>query len=72
MRGYLAQPAQATGRLPTVLVIHENRGLNPHIEDIARRLDQLKGDAACNAGNVFGPGELEQRSEQLRQMGLEP
>jgi carboxymethylenebutenolidase len=38
MRGYLAQPAKATGKLPGVLVIHENRGLNPHIEDIARRL----------------------------------
>jgi carboxymethylenebutenolidase len=38
MRGYLAQPAKAAGRLPAVLVIHENRGLNPHIEDIARRL----------------------------------
>lgn len=38
MRGYLAQPARATGKLPAVLVIHENRGLNPHIEDIARRL----------------------------------
>ena len=38
MRGYLAMPANATGKLPGVLVIHENRGLNPHIEDIARRL----------------------------------
>ena len=38
MRGYLAQPAKAPGKLPAVLVIHENRGLNPHIEDIARRL----------------------------------
>ena len=38
LRGYLAQPAQAEGKLPTVLVVHENRGLNPHIEDIARRL----------------------------------
>ena len=38
MRGYLAAPAKATGKLPGVLVIHENRGLNPHIEDIARRL----------------------------------
>src|SRR4026207_2405703 len=37
MRGYLAQPAKAAGKLPAVLVIHENRGLNPHIEDIARR-----------------------------------
>lgn len=37
-RGYLVQPANAKGKLPTVLVVHENRGLNPHIEDIARRL----------------------------------
>ena len=37
MRGYLAQPAKAAGKLPAVLVIHENRGLNPHIEDVARR-----------------------------------
>jgi len=38
MRGYLAQPATPSGKLPAVLVIHENRGLNPHIEDVARRL----------------------------------
>lgn len=38
LRGYLAKPAYAKGKLPTVLVVHENRGLNPHIEDIARRL----------------------------------
>jgi carboxymethylenebutenolidase len=39
MRGYLARPASAgTAPLPAVLVIHENRGLNPHIEDITRRL----------------------------------
>ena len=37
-RGYLARPAKASGPLPVVLVVHENRGLNPHIEDIARRL----------------------------------
>ncbi len=37
-RGYLARPANATGKLPGILVIHENRGLNPHIEDVARRL----------------------------------
>ncbi|MBA2260139.1 MAG: dienelactone hydrolase family protein [Acidobacteria bacterium] len=36
--GYLVRPANATGKLPSVLVVHENRGLNPHIEDIARRL----------------------------------
>ena len=38
VRAYLARPAQASGALPVVLVAHENRGLNPHIEDIARRL----------------------------------
>jgi len=37
-RGYFVKPANASGPLPAVLVIHENRGLNPHIEDIARRL----------------------------------
>lgn len=36
--GLLAKPANAVGKLPCVLVAHENRGLNPHIEDIARRL----------------------------------
>jgi carboxymethylenebutenolidase len=39
MKGYLARPADAKSKkLPGILVIHENRGLNPHIEDIARRL----------------------------------
>ena len=39
MKGYLARPANAQGKkLPGILVIHENRGLNPHIEDITRRL----------------------------------
>jgi carboxymethylenebutenolidase len=38
IKGYLVRPANATGKLPAVLVVHENRGLNPHIEDIARRL----------------------------------
>jgi carboxymethylenebutenolidase len=38
MRGYLALPAKAQGKLPGILVVHENRGLNPHIEDIARRI----------------------------------
>ena len=36
--GYLVRPANASGKLPGILVVHENRGLNPHIEDIARRL----------------------------------
>jgi carboxymethylenebutenolidase len=37
-RGYFVVPAGATGKRPAILVIHENRGLNPHIEDIARRI----------------------------------
>jgi carboxymethylenebutenolidase len=36
-RGYFVRPERATGKLPGILVIHENRGLNPHIEDVARR-----------------------------------
>ncbi len=38
LRAYLAEPASDSKKLATVLVVHENRGLNPHIEDIARRL----------------------------------
>jgi carboxymethylenebutenolidase len=38
VRGYMAVPANAKGKLAAILVVHENRGLNPHIEDIARRL----------------------------------
>ena len=39
IKGLLARPASAgSNKLPAILVIHENRGLNPHIEDIARRL----------------------------------
>lgn len=38
MRGYFAKPANTSGKLPGILVIHENRGLNPHIEDVTRRL----------------------------------
>lgn len=38
VRGLMARPRAATGRLPAVLVVHENRGLNPYIEDVVRRL----------------------------------
>jgi carboxymethylenebutenolidase len=51
MRGYLAQPASAPGQLPAVLVIHENRGLNPYIEDVTRRL-------AVAGFLAFGPDAL--------------
>jgi len=38
VRGYMVRPANAQGKLPAVVVVHENRGLNPYIEDVARRL----------------------------------
>ncbi|MCB1232363.1 MAG: dienelactone hydrolase family protein, partial [Verrucomicrobiae bacterium] len=38
IKGLLAKPAKAEGKLPSVLVVHENRGLNPYVEDVARRL----------------------------------
>jgi len=38
IKGYLVRPAKASGKLPAIVVIHENRGLNPHIEDITRRI----------------------------------
>ena len=39
IKGYLARPSKAgSNKLPSILVVHENRGLNPHIEDVARRL----------------------------------
>src|SRR5262249_14633122 len=38
VKGYFVRPAGASAKLPAVLVVHENRGLNPYIEDVARRL----------------------------------
>jgi carboxymethylenebutenolidase len=38
VRGYLVRPSKAEGKLPALLVIHENRGQNPYIEDVARRV----------------------------------
>jgi len=66
MRGYLARPAKAAGRLPGVLVVHENRGLNPHIEDIARRLAldnfiAFAPDALTPLGGYPASGEDEAR-----------
>jgi carboxymethylenebutenolidase len=55
VRGYLAMPANAKGKLPAVLVVHENRGLNPHIEDIARRL-ALEGFVAYAPDALFPLG----------------
>jgi carboxymethylenebutenolidase len=65
-RGYLVVPAKAAGKLPGVLVIHENRGLNPHIEDIARRLAldnfvAFAPDALTPVGGYPAGGEDEAR-----------
>lgn len=54
-RGYLVRPARAEGPLPLLLVIHENRGLNPHIEDVARRL-ALEGFIAFAPDALFPLG----------------
>ncbi len=69
MRGYLVRPAKATGKLPAVLVIHENRGLNPHIEDVARRiaLDEYMAfapDALFPAGGY--PGDEDKARELFK------
>jgi carboxymethylenebutenolidase len=67
MRGYLVRPANAAGKLPGILVIHENRGLNPHIEDIARRLAldnfvTFAPDALTPLGGYPAGGEDEARA----------
>ena len=59
VRGYLARPARAPGKLPAVVVVHENRGLNPYIEDVARRLAvagfmALAPDALTSLGGYPG------------------
>ena len=72
MRGYFAQPAKPSGKLPAVLVIHENRGLNPHIEDIARRLAvdnfvAFAPDALFPLGGY--PGDEDKAREQFGKLG---
>jgi len=66
-RGYLVRPANATGPLPGIVVIHENRGLNPHIEDVARRLAlenfvTFAPDALAPLGGYPAGGEDEARA----------
>ncbi len=50
IRGYRARPAGASGKLSGVVVVHENRGLNPYIEDVARRLAVAGFDALAPDG----------------------
>jgi carboxymethylenebutenolidase len=70
MRGYFAHPANA-GKLPGVVVIHENRGLNPYIEDVARRLAvanfvALAPDALTPLGGY--PGNEEKAAQLFGQL----
>jgi carboxymethylenebutenolidase len=66
-RGYLVQPAKAPGKLPAILVIHENRGLNPHIEDIARRL-ALDNFLAFAPDALFPLGGYPGNEEKAREL----
>jgi len=71
MRGYLARPAGASGKVPGVLVIHENRGLNPYIEDVARRLAvadfiAFAPDALAPLGGY--PGDQEKAAQLFAQL----
>jgi carboxymethylenebutenolidase len=71
IRGYFARPAKASGKLPGVVVIHENRGLNPYIEDVARRLAVLNfvaiaPDALTPAGGY--PGDEDKAREMFAKL----
>ena len=71
IRGYLVRPANAHGKLPGVLVVHENRGLNPYIEDVARRLATSNFMAFAPDGltSVGGyPGDDEQGAKLFGQV----
>jgi carboxymethylenebutenolidase len=62
IKGYLVRPANAPGKLPGVLVVHENRGLNPYIEDVARRVAiagfmALAPDGLTSVGGYPGDDE---------------
>ena len=67
MKGYLARPADATGKLPAVIVIHENRGLNPHIRDVARRM-ALEGFVALAPDYLSPLGGTPEDEEKARGM----
>ncbi len=71
VRGYLVRPTKLTGKLPTVVVVHENRGLNPYIEDVARRLGKagfvaLAPDGLSSVGGY--PGNDERGRDLQRQV----
>src|SRR5437870_346328 len=65
IRCYVARPKNAAGKIPAVIVIHENRGLNPHIEDVARRA-ALAGFAAVAPDLLSPQGGTPQDEHQAR------
>jgi carboxymethylenebutenolidase len=67
MRGYLCRPASALDKLPAVVVIHENRGLNPYIEDVTRRLG-IAGFLALAPDALTPLGGYPGNDDQGRQM----
>jgi carboxymethylenebutenolidase len=67
MSGLLAMPADAAGPLPTVMVIHENRGLNPHIQDVTRRM-ALEGFVALGPDFLSPTGGTPENEDQARDM----
>jgi carboxymethylenebutenolidase len=71
VRTYQVRPAKAGGKLPVVLVVHENRGLNPHIEDVARRF-ALEGFLAVAPDALFPlggyPGDEDKARESFSKL----
>ena len=67
MSGYLVRPADLDGKLPTVIVIHENRGLNAHIRDVARRV-ALEGFVALAPDYLSPLGGTPADEEKAREM----
>ncbi len=67
MKGYLVQPKNASGKLGAVIVIHENRGLNPHIRDVARRM-ALEGFVALAPDFLSPQGGTPENEDQARDM----
>jgi carboxymethylenebutenolidase len=67
MTGYLATPAGVTGKLPAVMVVHENRGLVPHIKDVVRRV-ALEGFLALGPDFLAPEGGTPDDEEKGREM----
>jgi carboxymethylenebutenolidase len=67
MRGYLVRAVKAADKLPSVLVVHENRGLNPHIEDVARRM-ALEGFMAFAPDALFPVGGYPGSEDKAREL----